>query len=449
MDVYDYQLFLSKDYNNQIYAIGTNESGQLGKGTADTYITDIPVPSTALNALLTKHSTGGSTNIHVRQVATLGYSGGYMLIENSITQDRVLYTWGHTLLGDGSGFQTVGIASPVQVRNIPTMKIIQVTTTRQNVFVLVETAQYQRRILGWGINAYGELGLGHQDPVYVPTVLPTIQGYILQISTGFYHVVALLDHIGTRTLYAWGANYRGQLGKGWWMNCNSPVIISLNATTIEMASCGPENTMVIVNRGGENNKLIYAWGANDEYQLGLDIELGTADINIPTPAYDFIGNILLVSPASTYTIALIREGMSNAVYYWGGNILGRLCLPAFSGDEYLYGNIVQIIASYNQVGYAIMGDGTTIYSWGFNDGSVEEGILNTVSYQATQRINGIIAIVNDNSTFPLSYVDKCGEIISYCKKMAMVHKVLPTGGNNPSITTKQKYSQAVRTFSRR
>ncbi len=66
-----------------------------------------------------------------------------------------------------------------------------------------------------GDNSYGQLGLGHNYSVNVPTKLNFKAN---EIVCGGYHTIAITDD----GLYVWGHNFSGQLGLGHNLYLNVP-----------------------------------------------------------------------------------------------------------------------------------------------------------------------------------------------------------------------------------
>ena len=87
---------------------------------------------------------------------------------------------------------------------------------------------------------------------------------ISQISAGSVHSLAL-DSEGQ--IYAWGANYNGRLGNGDTTSSNTPVKVDtsgvLAGKTITQISAGDGHSLALDSEGQ-----IYAWGANYNGQLG-------------------------------------------------------------------------------------------------------------------------------------------------------------------------------------
>ena len=65
------------------------------------------------------------------------------------------------------------------------------------------------------------------------------------------------------TLWAWGANQEGQLGLGDTSNRDSPTEVG-SASDWAAVSCGAAHTLAVKKDG-----TLWAWGANQDGQLGL------------------------------------------------------------------------------------------------------------------------------------------------------------------------------------
>ena len=137
-------------------------------------------------------------------------------------------------------------------------------------------------VYAWGENYEGQLGRGYSGwdtyahlPVKVDFFDEKKIFYffryitkkeVLKIYSGYYHTMAVCND----GVYAWGENGCGQLGTGNTHDEPSPVKLDFfDGKEVYKIVCGYDHTMAICNDG------IYAWGSNDEGQLGfeqLDLE---------------------------------------------------------------------------------------------------------------------------------------------------------------------------------
>ncbi len=91
----------------------------------------------------------------------------------------------------------------------------------------------------WGANGFGQLGLGHNNDVNVPTKLNFKANKII---CGSFHTIAITDD----DLYVWGCNRNGQLGLGHNNDVRGPTKLNFKANKIV---CGSLHTIAITDDG--------------------------------------------------------------------------------------------------------------------------------------------------------------------------------------------------------
>ena len=109
----------------------------------------------------------------------------------------------------------------------------------------------------FGRNFEGQLGLGHNDNVSLPTPIPNLPK-INMVSCGVYFTVCL-DHEGF--IWSFGANDCGQLGTGNEINFNVPQKIT-DIPPVVSVSCGSFNTLI-----NTNDSNLWSWGYNADGEL--------------------------------------------------------------------------------------------------------------------------------------------------------------------------------------
>ena len=132
----------------------------------------------------------------------------------------------------------------------------------------------------WGYNNDGELGLGNNTNTNVPTQVGEGTSWA-SVATGALHTLAVKTD---GTLWAWGYNYSGQLGlgnNGRGTDKNVPTQVG-EGTDWASVAAGASHTLAVNTDG-----TLWAWGYNNEGELGLGNNgLGT-DKNVPTQVTSF------------------------------------------------------------------------------------------------------------------------------------------------------------------
>jgi alpha-tubulin suppressor-like RCC1 family protein len=173
----------------------------------------------------------------------------------------------------------------------------------------------QGKLYAWGFNSEGQLGLDEEEYRTTPTpVVPKLT--FSAIAAGLHHSLAL-DNKGK--LYAWGDNYNGQLGlgdSGYGKNINIPTLIK-SELTFRTIAAGEYHTLALNTKGK-----LYAWGANDFGQLGLGDSEDGKNRTIPTPVAPEL-TFRTIAAGSDRSLALDNKGK---LYAWGSNDDGQLGL---------------------------------------------------------------------------------------------------------------------------
>ncbi len=165
----------------------------------------------------------------------------------------------------------------------------------------------------WGVNVSGQLGLSHRlggELTLTPTCVGVANDWAA-VAGGEDSSLALKKN---GSLWAWGDNVAGHLGLG-----NAAAVIDSptrvgTATDWAVIACGGQNSLALKKDGS-----LWAWGMNDDGQLGLG---DTKERNSPTrigTASDWAG----VAGGGTHSLALKRDG---SLWAWGNNYSGQLGL---------------------------------------------------------------------------------------------------------------------------
>jgi alpha-tubulin suppressor-like RCC1 family protein len=175
----------------------------------------------------------------------------------------------------------------------------------------------------WGANGYGNLGDGSASGAsYTPVAVSMPSGVTFtSISAGPTHSLAL-DSSGHA--WAWGSNFRGELGNATIANSDVPVPVRMpGGVTFSAISAGGGNDdfSLALDAGGR----AWAWGSNDSGQLGDgNTTLSDTPVAVSMPKGVTFTSIRAGGPFSNgdgFSLALDRNAHAWA---WGANYWGEL-----------------------------------------------------------------------------------------------------------------------------
>ncbi len=231
-------------------------------------------------------------------------------------------------------------------------------------------------VWAWGRNDYGQLGKGTSSSTYpVSGQYPVRAGALVgvqAVAAGYFHSLALKSD---GTVWAWGHNDDGQLGDGTNSDRLSPVQVSgltevraVAARMIDFAyPAGPEFSLALKQDGS-----VWMWGQPNV--------AGVAASTVPTQIATLPG-ATAIAAGDGHILVLAGNG---TVWAWGANTYGQLgnanpatqlVLTQVSG---LTG--VTAIAAGTDDSFALKSDGT-IWAWGYNSyGQLGDG---TTTNQST------------------------------------------------------------------
>ena len=370
--------------DGSLWAWGTNDFGKLGLGGADHLAHPTP----------TRVGTAGTwTAIAAGRASSL-----------ALRSDGSLWSWGRNAWGGLGLGHTPGRHAPVRIGTATTWTAV----ASGGDFSLA--LQSNGSLRAWGRNVEGELGLGTTAGRNVPAALPSAAGrWALQgarLACGHDHSVVIAadgslwawgddyngelglggvdsdphptaTRVGTATnwtavaagwgdtlairsdgsLWAWGADYYGELGLGDTAQRDAPTRVG-TATNWVAVTCGLWNTLAVRSDGS-----LWAWGYNNTGQLGLG---DTSDRFVPVRV-GVASDWTAVDSEGAFTLALRADG---TLWAWGSNAYGDLGLgdmaerhvPARVGTAATW----TAIAAGADFSLATRSDGS-LWAWGEND----------------------------------------------------------------------------------
>ncbi|GAB1868571.1 RCC1 and BTB domain-containing protein 1-like isoform X2 [Camponotus japonicus] len=312
---YDAALIVTKD--KMVYGLGNNYSNQLGIGN----ISNTLQPK-KIDVLCGKNIKTFCCN-------------NWMASIFALTEEGEIYSWG--LNGAyGLGIQRLpelGIVyTPTRITSLNKECIVDIACSNDHSLALTKNG----KMYTWGDNKYSKVFCNeHVNIVNLPWQVQCKEKFA-HVACGLYFNMAITNN---GKIYSWGINDYGQLGIGHCQEKKNPCIItSLEDITIVKVVCGSAHTLALTTNG-----LIYSWGKNNAEQLGHDSK--TEKEVIPTMLkIPKMGKVLNVAARHDGSLAIDENG---CVYIWGHCFNEKITIPiatAFSNiyDVYLY-NIPYII----------------------------------------------------------------------------------------------------------
>lgn len=345
-------------FDGQVWAIGANEAGQLGNGTA----TDSTFPGRALRAAGTP-LTG-----------VVGVAAG---CSHSLALDSAgtVWSWGSDADGQlGDGTAGAGNAYARQVTTDGTQPLTGIVAIAAG-----SGHSLARRVDGsvwaWGDNASGQLGDGTTADRAVAArvrldAVPTYLGGTLAIAAGGRHSMAVMPDGSSR---AWGEGTAGQLADGASADAAYPVTVREPDGTVFLGSTSSaaNGNHSLLLRAGTGT--VHGAGANASGQLG---DGTTTPAPHPTQVTATSGTPLTavrqVAAGELFGLATLLDGR---VMAWGDNAPGSLGDGGTTGRT--RGAPVKT-SSTSDLGGAVVADAGTghglmlrfdgsLWGWGQND----------------------------------------------------------------------------------
>jgi alpha-tubulin suppressor-like RCC1 family protein len=236
-DAMPYDSALAVDTNGNPWGWGVDSSGEFCRGNTQMYNAPVRIP--------------------LSHVTTLAGADGHALYDAGGT----VYACGDNLRGDLGDGGTASSTVPVKVAGLGS-HVVKLVAAFANSGALLSDGQY----FDWGYNQYGQLGDGRlsgDSSVPVPVHLPTP---VVQVAQGgsIWANGQTLALLRDGTLWSWGANFSYQLGDGNTTAQPSPVRRYPPPGVVYHSLATGSGT----GYGVTANGTVYAWGANYAGQVG-------------------------------------------------------------------------------------------------------------------------------------------------------------------------------------
>ncbi|MDR0520073.1 MAG: InlB B-repeat-containing protein, partial [Clostridiales Family XIII bacterium] len=238
----------------------------------------------------------------------------------AITSGGEVYAWGDNatgLLGNGTTNSAVNYTPQLINKSHFNNESIK---TMASGYGLCLALTENGKLYAWGKNNSGQLGKGTIDDNLhcVPEPIdPSLFGgeKIAAISAAYYNGFALTE---SGRLYSWGDNDWGQIGDGTNHTKNpTPTAISVGGEKVKSISSGMSHCLALTESGK-----VYAWGANNNGEIGNGKSGWGLTQDSPTPCYNLSGvNIVSIDAGGEFSMAFSADG---TIYSWGRSDKGRI-----------------------------------------------------------------------------------------------------------------------------
>ena len=206
----------------------------------------------------------------------------------------------------------------------------------------------------WGYNAYGQLGKGNIVSYSSPVQIGALTNWkYINVTDGSFAGAVKTDG----TLWAWGYNDSGQIGNSSRASYSSPIQIGSLTNWKQVYGCG--GTIAAVKTDGT----LWAWGYNYYGQLGNS---SSASYSSPIQIGS-LTNWKQVSVTMNGSVTAVKT--DGTLWVWGYNNHGQ----SGNGSDSTYSSPIQVgtLTNWKQVscGYSVTlsvkTDGT-LWAWGYN-----------------------------------------------------------------------------------
>jgi alpha-tubulin suppressor-like RCC1 family protein len=240
-----------------------------------------------------------------------------------IKTNRTIWAWGNNQqgqLGLGNSGSWTERKAPTQIITGSDSDWIAIAASGYHTLAVKEN----NNLWAWGYNVYGQLGIGDTNDRNTPTQIGSdsdwcaVSGTNLStIAAGDNHTIAIKIN---GTLWTWGRNNNGQLGLGDYTDRITPTQITTN-TDWSIIAAGAEHTLAIKTSPAVSGT-IWAWGCNNQGQLGLGFGGGTRI----TPSQIGTDSGWFAIACGSYHSMALKQNLVGGIerWVWGLNDFGQL-----------------------------------------------------------------------------------------------------------------------------
>jgi alpha-tubulin suppressor-like RCC1 family protein len=385
---------LTLERDGRVSAAGRNTFGQLGTGSLTSSTT--PVRVTRSGSQLTGIVAVAAGENHSLALEPRG----------------TVLAWGRNLEGQvGNGGRSTNVLSPASIvtaasgANLANAKAVAAGQNHSLALLAGGT------VWSWGDNRQGQLGDSSTANDSLAAVQVSTLSSVRAIAAGANHSLALL---ADGTVWSWGDNSRGQLGDSSFFASRVPVQVvlpgGLPLTRVTAITAGAEHSLAVRADG-----TLWSWGSNLSGQLGR-ASGGLFNVAVQVAGGGGVGSLRGVkgiAAGSFHTVVLLSNGQ---VWGCGDNASGQLGIGASGGPMSLsfYTTPVQALVA-GVVAVAAGGDTTmnlgSVWVYGDNsDGQFGNGTTVSTdapvpSHETPSRLplSGLVLSGNDTGGVDLTW----------------------------------------------
>lgn len=232
-----------------------------------------------------------------------------------LTESGAVYTSGYNDNGQCGQGMLHSVDQPRQVSKLEGSKVMQIHAYNgcEHTLVLLQDG----RLVSFGYNYRGQLGLGNTTSQAVPRGIRALEGRrVTFVSCSYHHTVVACQEL---EVFSFGRNDFGQLGHGDSIDRKTPELIAaLSGEVVISVACGQYHTCI-----ARKDAPMLACGKNDYGQLGFtDSDSVNSMKCMPNTSPD-MSHVRMLRCGYYHTVVLTEAGQ---VYGFGRNDYGQLGL---------------------------------------------------------------------------------------------------------------------------
>ncbi len=238
----------------------------------------------------------------------------------ALKTDSTLWSWGFNASGQLGLGNTTNVSAPQQIGTDHDWAQIDCGTIHSGAIKTNGT------LWMWGYNLYGQVGNASNSDALSPVQIGTSNTW-KKISLGGIHSLGIIEQAAQNVIYSWGYNLSGQLGIGNNTDMNVPTPLSLPINQVfnwKTISAGFQFSTAITQDG-----TAWTWGFNGNGQLGQG---DTQDRNVPTQL-GTLTNWNQITAGSSFAYGTLTDATS---FSWGFNGLGALSIGTTQSQNMPY-----------------------------------------------------------------------------------------------------------------